>query len=441
MPGEADGLGYVISVLDRLRETPLPAPTGEGTPEEQMAALQVSTALNLLTAGANMLLMHSGALGLKPSSAPSAAPPHPAPATPTAPAVAPPAPGQSPAPRPAPTTPLAPSAAAPPEARSFSSAAVTQPTTFSVPDHPANIPIRTVTLGRDNPVVIGGAQALPFRHFEGQVGHAPVLALEVFDQPPKNYPESLRAAYGPALLDDPAAMARYCVEELGARAISVRLVGAHPEQGDRSPEEAVWVVESVLAAVDVPIIVTGCSHYDKNNAMLKLVASAFAGANLLLNWVENDNYKTIAAAAMAYDHCLVAQSPMDVNLAKQLNILLTNMGLRPERIVIDALTGALGYGLEYTYSVMERIRQTALGGDKMLCAPMIVSPGQECIKVKEYKASEADFPQWGQLEKRAAAWELNTATNLLYAGADVLIMYHPEAAMATQRTITKLMAN
>jgi len=426
-----DGLGYVISVLDRLRDTPLPGPTAEGTPEEQMAALQVSTALNLLTAGANMLLMHSGALGVRPSAAPSTAPP------------AAPQPAPSPAPVEAPratrvsaSAPALPAAA--PVVRSFTPAAVTQPTSFSVPAEPATCPIRSVTLGRDNPVVIGGAEALPFRHFEGRVGRTPVLALEVFDQPPKNYPESLRGQYGPALLDDPAAMARHCVEELGAGAISVRLVGAHPEQGDRSPEEAVWVVESVLAAVDVPIIVTGCSHYDKNNAMLKLVASAFAGANLLLNWVENDNYKTIAAAAMAYDHCLVAQSPMDVNLAKQLNILLTNMGLKPERIVIDALTGALGYGLEYTYSVMERIRTTALAGDTQLAMPMICSPGYEVACVKESRAPEEAFPLWGPEAARGSLLEIATSMALLNAGADLLIMYHPEAVQVVSKKIEEM---
>jgi acetyl-CoA decarbonylase/synthase complex subunit delta len=130
-----------------------------------------------------------------------------------------------------------------------------------------------------------------------------------------------------------------------------------------------------------------------------------------------------------------------VNIGKQLNILLTNMDLKKEQIVMDPMTGAIGYGIEYTYSVMERIRQTALGGDKLLCAPMIVSPGQECIKIKEYKATEKDFPLWGDLAKRAALWELDTTINLLYAGADMAIMYHPEAAMAVKRYIAKLMAN
>ena len=287
---------------------------------------------------------------------------------------------------------------------------------------------------------IGGASAMPFHFWEGAMPNRPLVAMEVYDLVSPKYPAVLRNIYG-NLLDNPAAMAKVLVEQYGADIISVRLEGTHPEKGNRSVEDSVKLVKQVLSAVGVPLIITGHSHYEKNNEVLKAVAQACAGENLLLNWVDQDNYRTLAGAAMAYGHTLVAQSPIDVNIGKQLNILLTNMDLKKEQIVMDPMTGAIGYGIEYTYSVMERIRQTALGGDKMLCAPMIVSPGQECIKIKEYKAAEKDFPLWGDLAKRAAAWELDTAINLLYAGADVEIMYHPEAAMAMKRTITKLMAN
>jgi acetyl-CoA decarbonylase/synthase complex subunit delta len=189
----------------------------------------------------------------------------------------------------------------------------------------------------------------------------------------------------------------------------------------------------------VPLIVTGHNHYDRNNEVLKAVAAACAGENLLLNWVEQNNYRTIAGAAMGYGHCVVSQSPIDVNISKQMNILLTNMDLKREQIVIDPLTGAMGYGIEYTYSVMERIRLTGLGGDAMLAMPMIVSPGQECAKIKELRASEQEMPVWGDLRQRAALWELTTAMSLLYAGADILIMYHPEAVAALKRAIARLM--
>ena len=184
---------------------------------------------------------------------------------------------------------------------------------------------------------------------------------------------------------------------------------------------------------------TGHSHFEKTNEVLKAVAQECSGERLLLNWAEQDNYRTLAGAALAYGHCVVSQSPIDVNIAKQMNILMGNMNLPAEQIVMDPMTGAVGYGVEYTYSVMERIRMTALGGDKPLAGPMIVAPGQECAKIKELRAPESQFPEWGVLESRAALYELTTATSLLYAGADISIMYHPQAAMALKKTIRRLM--
>ncbi|OVE82165.1 CO dehydrogenase/CO-methylating acetyl-CoA synthase complex subunit beta [bacterium M21] len=319
---------------------------------------------------------------------------------------------------------------------------------FAIKKEPSDTPLWEVTLGatkaeggtRGITHKIGGANCMPFHLWEGDMPYRPLVAMEVFDTVSAKYPVSLAAVYGD-LLKDPVAMAKTCVEKYGADLISVRLEGTHPEKGDRSVEDSIQLVKDVLAAVEVPVIVTGHSHFEKTNEVLKAVAQACEGERLLLNWVENDNYRTIAGAAMGYGHVVVAQSPIDVNIGKQLNILLTNMDLKKEQIVMDPMTGAAGYGIEYTYSVMERIRQTGLGGDKMLAGPMIVSPGQECAKIKELKAGEEDFPTWGDLAKRACLWETTTAVNLLYAGADILIMYHPEAAMATKKTIMKLMRN
>lgn len=421
-----DGISYVKSVLDKVQSVGLPtAPVDGAAPDQQLAALQVSTALNLLTAGANMLLMYSGALGVTPAAA---------------------VPPAAPVPEAAPTQPVQASVKPisipePVIEKPTTSAKIVMPQSFSVPAETVNTQIRTVTLGgsgtRTSAVTIGGAAALPFRHFEGDTGHTPVIALEVFDQVPKKLPDSLHEAYG-SLLGDPASMAKYCVKEIGADLISVNLDGTHPDQGDRSPEEAVKVVESVLKAVGVPIIVTGPSHFEKTNEVMKQVASAFAGENLLLNWVETDNYKTITAAAMGYGHCVVAQSPIDVNMAKQLNILMTNMGLPAEKIVVDALTGAIGYGLEYTYSVMERIRTAAFTGDTMLAMPMLGTPGCEVAKTKESKAPDSAFPNWGDASERGALLEIATAMNLLNAGADMLIMYHPTAARTIKSKIAEM---
>ena len=167
----------------------------------------------------------------------------------------------------------------------------------------------------------------------------PLVAMEVFDLVNEKYPAVLRGLYGD-LLKDPVAMAKACVETFGADLISVRLEGTHPEKGNRSPEQSAELVKAILRAVDVPLIITGHNHFDKNNEVMKAVAQACAGENLLLNWVEQDNYRTIAGAAIAYGHSLVAQSPIDVNIAKQLKILLTNMDVKPEQIVTDPMTGA-----------------------------------------------------------------------------------------------------
>jgi acetyl-CoA synthase len=317
---------------------------------------------------------------------------------------------------------------------------------FPVRRETCEVPVWQVTLGatkkmggtRSHTLTIGGADCMPFHLWEGAMPNRPLVAMEVFDWVAPKYPAVLRSIYGD-LLQQPAQMARACVERFGADLISVRLDGTHPEKGNRTPDEAVALVKAVLAAVDCPLIITGHSHYEKNNEVLKAVAQACAGENLLLNWVEQDNYRTIAGAAIAYGHCVVSQSPIDVNIGKQMNILLTNMDVKQTQIVMDPMTGATGYGIEYSYSVMERIRLAGLGGDALLAAPMIVSPGQECAKLKECRALEADFPAWGNLDRRAALWELSTALSLMYAGADLLIIYHPEAAMALKKTIFNLM--
>lgn len=168
---------------------------------------------------------------------------------------------------------------------------------------------------------------------------------------------------------------------------------------------------------------------------MKKICEIAEGENCLFNFVVTDNYKTIAAACIAYNHTLVAQSPIDVNMAKQLNILLTDMEFPLDRIVLDPLTGTLGYGMEYTYSIMERIRIDGLSGDKMLSSPMLVNPGYEAAKVKEARTPMEDNPDWGNLAERIAHWEISTAMSLLIAGADILILYHPEAVKTVKGKI------
>ena len=290
---------------------------------------------------------------------------------------------------------------------------------------------------RSHTVTIGGSTALPFHFFEGEHPNRPVVAMEVFDRVPPRYPDALRECFGDAI-EKPAEMAKLCVDEFGAELVSVRLEGTHPEKGDRSPDEAAETVKSVLESVTVPVIVTGHSHFAKINEVMKKVCEVTAGENCLINYVETDNYRTIAAACIAYRHTLVAQSPIDVNLAKQLNILLADMDFPPDRIVVDPLTSTLGYGIEYTYSIMERIWIDALGGDGMLAFPMLVNPGYESARVKEARAPEDDNPEWGDLARRGLYWEVATAMALLSAGADLFILHHPEAVNTVRQAIEEM---
>jgi acetyl-CoA synthase len=315
-----------------------------------------------------------------------------------------------------------------------------------IPSKPATQPLWEVTLGatrdqggtRGHTITVGGASAMPFHLWEGRFPHRPVVALEVFDHISERFPHVLRDTWG-ELLGQPAAMAKAAVQRHSADLVAVRLDGTHPEGAGRSVQQGVDLVGAVLESVDVPLIITGPSHFDRANELCKAVAQAFEGERLLFSWTEQDNYRTIAGAALAYGHRVVAQSPIDVNIGKQMVILMTNMGLPKDQIILDMMTGAMGYGIEYTYSVMERARLAGLGGDTMLAGPMIVYPGQECIKVKEYHARQEAFPSWGELSSRAALWELTTATSLLHAGADILVMNHPRAAQKLQTTILRLM--
>jgi acetyl-CoA decarbonylase/synthase complex subunit delta len=262
--------------------------------------------------------------------------------------------------------------------------------------------------------------------------------MEVYDVPPERYPAVLADVFGDALAK-PDEMARHLVEKCGADLVSVRLDGTHPEKGNRSAQEASEVVGAILRAVGVPIIVNGHGHFEKSNEVLRRVAEDHGGERLLLSWVETENYRTVAAACLAYGHCVVAQSPIDFNIAKQLNILLTNMDFPPDRIIVDPLTSALGYGNEYSYSVMERLRLGALSGDEMTQMPMIVTAGWECLRTKEAAALASDYPQWGDCERRLVNWEVNTGGSLLLAGGDILVVTHPESARRLRALVNDLM--
>jgi len=287
-------------------------------------------------------------------------------------------------------------------------------------------------------VTIGGANALPYLGFEGTFPNKPAVAFEIMDIAPDDWPETLKKAIGGAA-SNPVEWAKFC-QQSGADIIALRLMGTHPDQKNKSPEEAAKVAADVAAATDLPLIILGSGHAEKDTQVLQAAAAATRGKNCAIGKAVEENYKTIAAAAMANDHKLIAMSQLDVNLAKQLNILLSQMGFDKERIIMDPMSSALGYGLEYTYSVMERIRLAALlQNDPMMQTPIICDIGANVWKVKETMASDADMPEWGGLEDRALAWEAVTASAMLTAGADLLIMRHPGAAVKAKEFIAELM--
>jgi acetyl-CoA decarbonylase/synthase, CODH/ACS complex subunit delta len=199
------------------------------------------------------------------------------------------------------------------------------------------------------------------------------------------------------------------------------------------------VVKDVLAAVACPLVVIGCGKPEKDNQVMPAVAEAAAGENLLLGVAEQENYKSLTAACMVHKHNIIAQSPIDINICKQLNILISEMNLATSRIVIDPTIAALGYGLEYGYSIMERARNGALQGDTMLGMPMIGNVGYEVWRVKEANASVEDFPAWGEQEARGILWEATTAMSLVQAGMDIVVMRHPKAAKLIKQNIEELM--
>jgi len=278
----------------------------------------------------------------------------------------------------------------------------------------------------------------PFLLFEGEMPQGIPIALEVLDSVPGDWPETLNEAFGD-VYDDAAAWARKCQEVYGADMVALRLAKTHPDQGDGSAEEAAETVKRVLSAIDVPLIILGSNHVEKDAEVLKVCAEAASGASCLIGKAQEKNYKTIAAAAMAYGHYVLALSNLDINLAKQLNILLTQMGVQPERIVMDTMSSSLGYGLEYSYSVIERVRMAALKqNDAMVQMPIIADVGPEAWKAKEAKAAQADQPGWGEACARGIFWEATTAVGFLLAGADALIMRHPAAMDEVRKIVSQL---
>jgi acetyl-CoA decarbonylase/synthase complex subunit delta len=290
---------------------------------------------------------------------------------------------------------------------------------------------------RKSKVVVGGETTMPFLHFEGSIPNYPVVAIEIRDQRPPDWSPLLLETWGPAV-DDPANWAK-AAEAAGADLLQLTLSLTTKDGQPMTVDAAVAVVKSVLQASGLPLAVFGPGQAEIDNTLLVGVAEAAKGERLLLGICEDKNYRTIVATAMANGHLVDARTPMDVNLAKQLNILISDMGLPMERIMMDPTTGALGYGIEYGYSVMERLRLAALQGDAMTQLPMLVTPGFEAWKTKESKVGEGVPAAWGDWMQRAINWETMTAIALLESGADIVVLRHPESVKRVKAAVQELM--
>ena len=308
-----------------------------------------------------------------------------------------------------------------------------------------NTGVNELTLGatsaqggtRTATVTIGGERTVPFMTMDGNAGHRPAIALDILDVEPEGWPESLLRAYGD-VVKNPAAWAKKCVEEFAADLVCVKLEGVARDKGDRGPEETVTLIRSVLAAVGVPLIIWGSEDWEKDEQVLPKVSEALKGERVLLGPVTQNHYKTLTAVAIADGHALITLAPLDINIAKQVNILLTDMEFPLDRMIMFQTTGALGYGLEYAYSIQERERLAALTGDKMMSLPVICDVGHEAWRAKEARTPAVEAPGWGEQEERGIMWETVTATTLLEAGCDILRMRHPQAVATVKRLLDEL---
>lgn len=301
--------------------------------------------------------------------------------------------------------------------------------------------IRQVKLGKgDKAITVGGESAYPFFLFEGEMPNPPRIAMEVWDIPPEDWAEAALEPFA-GVTNDPVAWAKKCINDYGAEMICLQLISTDPNGLNRSADEAATVVKKVADAIDVPLIVWGVANVDKDTEVLRKVSELCQGKSLILGPVEEGNHKKLGATAIGYRHTVAASTPIDINLAKQLNILLGNLGVPDDLLVMDPTVSGVGYGIEYCFSVMERVRMAALTQqDDKLQSPLICNLSKETWKTKEAKIPTEADPKLGDAKKRGILLEAVSATVLLLAGGDVIIMRHPEAIKLVKDMIAELTA-
>lgn len=303
-----------------------------------------------------------------------------------------------------------------------------------------NAKINAVTLGTgDKAIVLGGQNVLPFYTFDAPIENKPKVGVEITDAGMAMcVTEGLKAFY--AGCETVADMAKKAESMDGASFIALNLEGADPNGENKSTEECVEIAKAVAAATELPLVVMGCKNVEKDAELLNKVSEALAGKNILVMSAREENYKTIGAGAgLAYGQKVGAESAVDINLAKQLNTVMTQLGVNAQSIVMNAGSAAAGYGYEYVASTLDRIKAAALQqGDAQLQMPIITPVSTDAWGVKEATAAEADMPEWGSQEERAIEMEVATASACLAGGSDAVILRHPAAVETIAKMIDAL---
>lgn len=303
-----------------------------------------------------------------------------------------------------------------------------------------NAKINAVTIGSgDKTVTIGGDCTFPFYSFDAESENCPKIGVEISDMGLEGVSEGIKAYYeGATTMAD---IAKKAAAMEGADFVALILEGGDPNGVNKSIDELIAVVKEVADAVDCPLVVEGCKNVEKDAELLPKVAEALQGRNALILSEKEENYKAIGAAAgLAYNQKVGAESAVDINLAKQLNVVMTQLGVKAQDIVMNVGSAAVGYGFEYVVSTMDRIKGAALSqNDNMLQMPIITTVADESWSVKEAMASEEDMPEWGSLEERGISMEVQTAAAVLASGSDAVILKHPQSVATISKMIKELM--
>ena len=302
-----------------------------------------------------------------------------------------------------------------------------------------NAKINTVTVGTgDKAVTIGGNSTFPFYTFDAPTENSPKIGVEITDMGLDDFAPGIKAYYEGCTTMAEIAQKAAAME--GGDFVVLNLDGGDPNGVNKSTEELIAVVKEVAEAIDCPLVVEGCKNVEKDAELLPKVAEALQGRNVIVMSEKEENYKAIGAAAgLAYNQIVGAESADDINLAKQLNVVTTQLGVDAKKIVMNIGSAAAGYGYEYVVSTMDRIKGAALGqNDNMLQMPIITPVSAETWAVKEATASEADMPEWGSADERGIDMEVMTAAADLAAGSDAVILRHPESIKTISKMIKAL---